>query len=186
MPILNHEKDIYPDDLLSNQEILDCQERVWWVLYTISRREKELSRRLSARQIPFYAPVIAKRYRSPQGRLRTSYIPLFPNYVFLFGTEDDRIEALATQCISRCQSVIDRELFVRDLKQIHSLISTGVPLTPESKLEKGDRVRVKSGPFQGYQGVVMRREGKTRLLLALEFLQQGVSIELDQALLEPL
>lgn len=186
MPILKPESDIYPDDLLDNKSLLDCPDRTWWSFYTRSRREKELSRHLFLRKIPFYAPIISKRYRSPNGRLRTSFVPLFSNYVFFLGTPEERIEALATNSISRSEKIEDEELFVRELRQIQGLIQNGVPLTPEAKLEKGNRVRVKSGPFKGYEGVVIRREGKTRLLLSLQYLQKGVSMELDEGLLDPL
>ena len=66
------------------------------------------------------------------------------------------------------------------------MIEAGVPLMAESRLVTGNRVRVKSGPFKRYEGTVLRREGKSRLLLAINFLEQGVSMEIDEALLEPL
>jgi hypothetical protein len=185
MPILTKEPDIFPNDLLSDPAIFDQESRNWWCLYTLSRREKELCRRLIALQVPYYAPTIPKRYRAPNGRLRTSHIPLFANYVFLLGDETDRLEALSTNCISRCTLVTDRQQFLSDLQQIQQLIGKGVPLTPEGKLEAGQKVRIKNGPFAGYEGVVIRREGKTRFLLALHFLEKGVSIELDQGSLEP-
>ncbi len=73
-----------------------------------------------------------------------------------------------------------------DLRQIHKAVLKGVPLTPESRLESGQRVRVRSGPFQGFEGQVIRRAGKTRLLLAINFLEQGVSMEMDEAVIAPL
>ncbi len=142
-------------------------------------------RQLSAKQIPHYGPMIPKRYRSPNGRLRTSFVPLFPNYVFMLGNENDRYQAMTTNCISRCSEVEDRDQLITDLRQIHNVVGAGVPLTPEARLEPGNRVRVKTGPFAGYEGTVIRREGKTRLLLSLHFLEQGVSMEMDEGLLEP-
>lgn len=186
MPILKPENDIFPDDLLDNKSLLSHPDRVWWSLYTRSRREKDLSRHLFQRQIPFYAPVIGKRYRSPNGRLRTSFVPLFPSYVFLFGNQDDRLEALTTNTISKSERIEEVGRFIEELKQIHGLIRAGIPLTPEAKLESGNRVRVKNGPFLGYEGVVIRREGKTRLLLSLQYLQKGVSMELDEGYLDPI
>lgn len=185
MPILRKEPEIYPKELLSDPSIYDELSRNWWCLYTRSRREKELCRRLILMRVPYYAPTIPKRYRAPNGRLRTSHIPLFANYVFVLGNETDRLEALSTNCISRCTLVTDRQQFLTDLRQIQQLISKGVPLTPEGKLEAGQGVRIKNGPFAGYEGVVIRREGKTRFLLALHFLEKGVSIELDEGSLEP-
>ena len=185
MPILKRENDIFPEDLLENEALLADESRTWWSIYTLSRREKELMRRLTALGIPHYGPVIPKRYRSPNGRLRTSFIPLFPNYVFMLGDEQARYQAMTTNCISRCNEIKDREQLTKDLRQVNQVIIAGVALTPEARLEAGNWVRVRSGPFAGYEGTVVRREGKTRLLLSIQFLEQGVSMEMDEGLLEP-
>ncbi|MEM7452728.1 MAG: transcription termination/antitermination NusG family protein [Planctomycetota bacterium] len=186
MPILKREDDIYPANLLTDDELLGSDALTWWCIYTISRREKDLMRKLASLKVAHYGPVIPKRYRSPNGRLRTSYVPLFPNYIFMLADEDGRYQAMTTNCISQCNEVPNRTQLVTDLRQIHSVIDAGVALTPEARLETGNRVRVRTGPFAGYEGVVIRREGKTRLLLALHFLEQGVSMELDEGVLEPL
>ncbi len=185
MPILTREDDIHPDDLLDNPELLNDPNRQWYCLYTLSRREKDLLRKLIGSGIPCYAPMVPKRYRSPAGRLRTSYTALFPNYVFLLGDESSRLFALGTRCVSRSQLITDPGL-TDDLRQIRAALQAGVPLTPEAKLQRGQRVRVSSGPFKGFEGEVLRREGKTRLLLRLNFLEQGASMELDEAVLKPL
>lgn len=185
MPILKQEADIFPANLLENQELLADEARKWWSLYTLSRHEKELMRKLQARKLPFYGPIIPKRYRSAGGRMRTSYVPLFPNYVFFLGDEYERLEIMQTNCISKYSMVKNGLELVTDLRQIHTAITSGVPLTPESQLEPGDAVRVRTGPFKGYEGRVLRREGKTRLLLAVRFLEQGVSMEVDEGVLEP-
>ena len=184
MPILSKEDDIYPADLLQNEALLADEQRSWYCLYTLSRREKELVRKLVVREIGCYLPVVPKRYRSPAGRLRTSYVPLFNNYVFLFANESERYICMTTNCISRLQEVTDREQLVNDLRTLQAAIASGIPLTPESRIEPGQRVRVRRGPFQGYEGQVLRREGKTRLLLSINFLEKGVSMEVDEAVLD--
>jgi transcription antitermination factor NusG len=185
MPILQREDDIFPADLLDEEGSVAGNAWEWHCLYTLSRREKELLRKLIAAGIACYCPMVPKRYRSPAGRLRTSWTPLFPNYVFLFGEDSHRVHALTTNCVSRTQRISDPEL-VTDLRQVHAALRAGVPLTPEAKLERGQRVRVSSGPFRGFEGEVLRREGKTRLLLSIRFLEQGASMELDEAVLTPL
>ena len=186
MPILGKETDIYPPDLLDNQGLLRDPDKAWYCLYTMSRREKDLMRKLVGHQVPFFGPMIEKRYRSPNGRLRTSYIPLFPNYVFMLAGEQERYAAMTTNCISRCTPVDDPDQLVNDLQQIAAVIETGIGLTPEAQLQAGNPVRVKSGPFAGYEGVVIRREGKTRLLMSVHFLEQGISIGMDEGLVEPI
>ena len=186
MPILKKENDLFPADLLDDAQSLAkvAADRNWWCVYTISRREKDLMRKLRSLEIPHYGPVLPKRYRSPNGRLRTSYIPMFPNYVFMLATGEERSIAMTTNCISSCNEIIDHGALVEDLRQVHRIVDMGEALTPEAKLQPGSRVRVRSGPFAGLEGEVLRREGQTRLLLSVRYLEQGVSMEMDEAVLE--
>jgi transcription antitermination factor NusG len=185
MPILKPEPDIFPPDLLDVAEREPADTEQWYCLYTLSRMEKSLLRKLISCRISCYSPMVARRFRSPAGRLRTAYTPLFPNYVFLRGKETDRQFALSTNCVSSVRLVPSADRLLHDLRQIHTALVAGVPLTPEARLEKGQWVRVSAGPFKGFEGEVLRREGKTRLLLRLNFLEQGASMELDEAVLKP-
>jgi len=187
MPILKREDDVYPADLFESNLAITrpAEEGVdWWCVYTVVRREKDLTRKLAALKIPHYAPVVPKRYRSPNGRLRTSFIPLFANYVFMLANEEQRYQSMTTNCILKCSVVTDYEMLVADLQRIYTVVQAGVPLTAESKLTAGDKVKVRTGPFAGYEGIVIRREGKTRLLLSIRFLEEGVSMAIDEGLLE--
>ncbi|MEX2114648.1 MAG: UpxY family transcription antiterminator, partial [Pirellulales bacterium] len=101
MPILPREPDIHPSQLLDEAIIASAPQQPWWVMYTLPRREKELMRRLRALDIAYYSPLVHKRARSPSGRMRESYVPLFPSYVFVCGSEPARQQSLTTQCVSR-------------------------------------------------------------------------------------
>jgi hypothetical protein len=68
---------------------------------------------------------------------------------------------------------------VEDLRQIRRLIEANVPLTPEARLEPGQRIRVSSGSLIGLEGTVIKRHGQQRLLVAVEFLQQGASVQIE-------
>lgn len=155
----------------------------WWCLYTHSRQEKALMRHLAGRGVAFYCPMIEKRARSPQGRIRSSYLPLFTNYVFLRGTDDDRRLALTTNCILTSRPIRQPDFLVRDLWQINRALLSGIAITAEQKLTQGDPVIVKSGPFKGFEGFVLRRAGTTRFLIHLRYLEQGVSMEIDEGAL---
>ncbi|MFM9194583.1 MAG: transcription termination/antitermination protein NusG, partial [Planctomycetia bacterium] len=76
--------------------------------------------------------------------------------------------------------------FVADLRNIKRLIDTDRPLTPEALLEPGQPVRVRSGPLRGLEGTVVKRRGSERLVVAVRFLNQGASIELEDVDLERL
>src|SRR5256885_5402719 len=129
--------------------------------------------------IGFYSPLVERRTKSPGGRVRKSYLPLFAGYVFMRGEEETRHRALTTNCISRTLTVPDGEALTSDLRQIRRLILSNVPLAPEARIQPGTPVRVRGGPLAGVEGVVVRRQNKERLLVAVRFLQQGASLLLE-------
>ena len=97
-----------------------------------------------------------------------------------------RRAALATNTISRWLSVPDQRMLEDDLRGIKRLIDTEMPLTPEARLEQGQPVRVRSGPLRGMEGTVVGRKGEQRLVVAVRFLNQGASIELEDVDVERL
>ena len=141
-------------------------------------------RHLRKLDLSHYGPQIENRKRSPSGRIRTSYVPLFSNYVFLCGEEMARYQAVCTGCVMMATEVVRTSEFVEDLKQIFNLIQMGIPLSIESQIQVGQKVRIKNGPFAGYEGIVLRRENETRLLVSVRFMQQGVSAKLEDCQLE--
>jgi transcriptional antiterminator RfaH len=179
MPILDREIDVFPEDLLTGSEFPSNEDTHWWAVYTRSRQEKELMRGLRVLEIPFYCPIVPHRTRSPSGRVRTSYIPLFSNYLFMYSDGFDRYRALQTNLISKTIEVADFQELTRDLRQIQRLIEVGAPLTIEARLQPGTRVRIKHGPMAGITGVILKREGQSHLQVAVNFLQQGASVKLE-------
>ncbi len=186
MPILPAESDVFPDTLLGEGGLAADPSLRWWAIYTLPRREKELMRRLRKMEIAHYGPMIPRKTRSPSGRVHVSQVPLFASYVFLCGDEVSRYRAWTTNCVSRCLDVDDSAELVRDLRQVQRLIQSKVPLTPESRIRPGMRVRIRSGSLAGTEGVVVKRRGGDRLLVAVQFLQKGASIQLEDFQVEPI
>ncbi|MFM9196064.1 MAG: UpxY family transcription antiterminator, partial [Planctomycetia bacterium] len=101
MPILPRQCDIHPADLLDGPLVQHpAPGHDWVAFYTLSRREKDLMRKLEAADVPFYAPLVQRRLRSPGGRVRHSHVPLFPGYVFSLVDDDQRRAALATNTVA--------------------------------------------------------------------------------------
>ncbi len=184
MPILKEEPSLFPENLLE-EGIQEPSDHHWWVIYTKARQEKSLARDLFAYRIPFYLPLI-KKTTVLKGRKRISFIPLFSGYVFLFSSETERIKSMTTNRVSRILSVSDPQQLIFDLEQIRRLIASNAPLSVEQKLAPGNRVRVKQGALMGLEGTVLVRRGVTRLLVRVNFLQKGASVEMDDYLLEKL
>lgn len=192
MPILPKQRDVFPDGLLDGGDAdplgkaTAAEDARWVAFYTLARREKDLMRKLEAASVPFYAPLIRRRLHTAGGRVRHSFVPLFPGYVFAPVDDEQRRDALATNTVARWLSIGDERMLVADLRAIKRLIDCQQPLTPEARLEPGQPVRVKSGPLRGVEGMVVKRRGEQRLVVAVRFLNQGASIELEDVDLERL
>jgi transcription antitermination factor NusG len=180
MPILPQQRDIFPASLLDPDEAALPGPAHWVAFYTLARREKDLMRKLESLGIPFYAPLVRRRLRTAGGRTRSSQVPLFPGYVFAPVDDGQRRSALATNTVARWLSIPDERMLVDDLRAIKRLVDTDKPLTPEARLEPGQLVRVRSGALRGLEGVVVKRCGEERLLVAVHFLNQGASIDLER------
>lgn len=181
MPLLEAETWEHPADLLSRAADAvsaggDGRYDQWWAAQTRSRQEKQLMRKLQAKDVAFYCPIAPRHYRSPAGRARTSYVPLFGSYVFIAGDERARYQALASGCVANCLAAPDPVQLVRQLHALAKAIASGAPLQPESRIPVGAPVRVRSGTFAGLEGVVATRRGQMRLYLHVDFIQRGASL----------
>ena len=59
-----------------------------------------------------------------------------------------------------------------------------IPVDPFPYLKKGQRVYVRSGPFKGVEGFIVRKDKHCRLVVSLDMLMQSVSIVIDEAEVE--
>ena len=182
MPILALETCVYPDNLLDGFTSEESDRR-WWAIYTRTRQEKSLARNLLAYEIPFYLPLV-KKNQFIRGRRVSSFLPLFDGYLFLYGSDEERVDALTTNRIRHVLPVQHQEQLLSDLGRLRRVIESDLPLTVERKLARGDHVRVKSGALRGVEGEILRRENGTRLLVAVNYMEQGVSIEIDDFMVE--
>ena len=179
MPILKKEPDMYPENLLEDWAETRTDAN-WYAFYTMSRHEKELMRRLRAQKISHYGPTIQQRKRSPQGRIRTSHVPLFAGYVFVFGNTIERYDAIATGCVSRCIEVKEHSQLLVDLRKISKLITYGTDVQQEPKPIVGRRAVIKRGAMAGLSGVVTLSDSRHRLTVLVHFMQQGASVVIDE------
>ena len=175
---------LYPRDLLETA-VDESADRQWWAVYTKSRQEKVFCRQLRGHGISHYLPLVEKVSYTRRRRL-TSVVPLFSGYVFMHGTVHERLTSLATNRVSQILSVPDGVKLCYDLSQIFRLIASGAPVTVEQRLAPGRPVRIRRGPLAGLEGIVLERRTGTRLFVAVDFLQQGASIDVDDHQLEPL
>jgi transcriptional antiterminator RfaH len=184
MPLLPLEPYLYPDDLLTRMAPAADEPARWWALHTRPRAEKALARKLRQRDTPFFLPLHRRQWRGGD-RLRSAYLPLFPGYLFLHGDAQARLNALETNVVVRCLAVLDQARLRADLLRVHRLMAAGADLTPEARLRPGTRVRLIDGALAGLEGTILKRGKRLRFTVEVKFLQQGVSVEVEDWMIEP-
>jgi transcription termination/antitermination protein NusG len=157
----------------------------WHVLHTKSRQEKILCEDLAALSIPHYLPLV-RSVRYYGKRKAVVEEPLFPGYVFLRGTLDQAYLADRTRRVAHIIKVSDQQQIEWELRNLSLALTNTAALSAYPFLKEGVRVEVRSGPFRGLQGVIDGRSKNNRLILQVNTLGRGVSLEIDGALLEPI
>ncbi len=186
MPILPAEPDLHPSDLWKEGgEGRNAANARWWCLHTKPRQEKAVARLLRFQDIAYYLPQAVKVERTPRGRKTRSLIPLFPGYLFLLGPDSARTEAVRTNRLVQVLDVVDQENLVRELRQIHRMLTSGLPVLPEPALPVGSRVRITSGPLTGIEGVILRHGKRDQFVAVVHFLGRGATVDLEDWQVEP-
>jgi transcriptional antiterminator RfaH len=178
MPILPAEPQLFPPDLWQGEVGGIEPGRPWWCLHTKTRQEKATARYLHGRELTYYLPQVIQESRTPGGRRIRSLQPLFGGYVFFQGDDRQRVEALKSDKLNKVLEVPDQEELVRDLRQVHRLLSSGLEVLPELTHPVGSRVRILSGPLQGAVGTVFRRDRRDQFVAVVRFLGRGATVEL--------
>jgi transcription antitermination factor NusG len=154
-------------------------------LYVKSRQEKQLAEDLEAMGIANYLPVMEQVKYYGKRRMKLE-MPLFPGYLFLFGTLDEAYLADRTKRVVSIIKVADQDRMEWELENIREALSCNAELAPHAFLNEGMKVEVRSGPFRGLQGVIESRARENRLILQIEMLARAVSLEINANLLDPI
>jgi transcription antitermination factor NusG len=73
-----------------------------------------------------------------------------------------------------------------EIEALRSRLGGNAKIEPHPYLRSGRKVRVRSGPFQGLEGIVLRRKDRCRLIFSIDLIQRSLAIEVDEADVEAL
>jgi transcription antitermination factor NusG len=159
----------------------------WFALYTVSRHEKRVAQHLSQREIEHFLPLYRAQRKWRDGSRVTLDLPLFPGYMFVRVRRIDRVRVLEVPGAVAMVAGTGGHLVVLPDATIEALRS-GVEscgVEPHTLLVAGRRVHIRSGPFAGMDGVVVRNKTRCRVVLTLEHIHRSFSVELGLEEVEP-
>ncbi len=159
----------------------------WYAIYTRPRHEKQVYEDLKNRNIEAFLPIYKVRRRWSD-RYKIIEEPLFKNYLFVNVEYERRYHDTLRPYGAVAFVTFDGKLAQipePEIEAIRRLVTSELPYNPHPYLKIGRRVRVRSGPLEDCEGILIRKKGLTRLVLSIHLLQQSVSAEVDADSVEP-
>ena len=158
-------------------------ELLWYVAHTKPRCEKKLAEFCEREGFAFVLPCYdsTRKYRGKSVIFRK---PLFPGYVFLQLPPRAASTVRQNDYVANLLDVFDQATLAQQLKEILAALESGLVIQALPEIGEGSRVRIKSGPLQGVEGWVEKRQGINVVLLRLDFINQAAAVKVEADLLE--
>lgn len=154
----------------------------WFAVWTRSRHEQVVRTQLDEKQVPAFLPTLTKWSRWKDRRKQIE-VPLFPGYVFARFHPERRLGVLKCSGVVSIVSVNGAPVPIPDheIESIRTLVSSTLPYDPCPTIKTGTMVEVVHGPLKGVIGRLTRKGTQARLVLAVDLIGRGVSVQVDAA-----
>lgn len=161
------------------------EDNAWYALYTRHQHEKMVADLLSKKDFNVFLPQYETTHRW-KDRLKKLCLPLFPSYVFVKGGLDRQLQIMTTPGVYSIVANAGRAAAIPEeqIDAVKRMVDGSLRVEPHPFLKCGDHVRVKTGPLQGIEGVLVRKKNLTRLVLSIEMLMKSVAVEIDAWMVE--
>jgi transcription antitermination factor NusG len=162
------------------------QNRCWLAAYTRSRHESQVADQLKAKGVESLLPTY-ERFSRWSDRVRRSKAPLFPGYVFVHVSNEERVPVLQTMGVLSIVSVAGKPapLGEEEIEKMRACSANASMVEPHPFLIIGHHVRVKHGPFAGWEGILVEKQNGARLVINVERIMKSVAINIHGADVEP-
>ena len=161
-----------------------AQERPWFALRVKANAEWKVAQGLTGRGLPVFLPLMR---RTSSGRQRRPIeLPLFPGYLFA------QFDCRAALPVLTCPGVVHilsrgtvaEPVDAGELFALQSISRAGCPVQPMPCFTTGEKVRIGSGPLANVEGIVLRDDGRPRLIVSVSLLHRSVVTEIDREWLQ--
>ncbi|MGH9447997.1 MAG: transcription termination/antitermination protein NusG, partial [Terriglobia bacterium] len=117
---------------------------------------------------------------------KTLLLPLFPCYIFLHGGLDRRIDIMTTPGVHAFVENANRPAVIPDaqIDGVRQTVASSLRVEPYPLLKSGDRVRVRFGPLEGIEGILVRKKNLSWLVLSVEMLGKSIAVEIQSSMVE--
>jgi transcription antitermination factor NusG len=154
----------------------------WYAIRTRSRHEKVVDHQLRARGVEAFLPLVDRRRRWAD-RWKSVRLPLFPGYTFGRFPLESRAAILHAVGVVEILGINGHATPIpeNEIEVVRTLVTNVLPVDPHPYLKDGMEVEIVRGPLKGVRGILIRKDRRARLVVAIHLIQQAASVELDAA-----
>lgn len=149
----------------------------WYVLYTKPRHEFKAALQLDEIKYHHYLPTVTKLKKWSDRKKKVTE-PIFRSYIFLFGTEKERLNALQLPSIVRTVCFRGNPAIVPEwqINNLKKMLEGNPEVFVSDQITTGTHVRVVSGPFEGVEGIVTYVQNQRSLAVSIETLHRSILV----------
>jgi transcription antitermination factor NusG len=149
----------------------------WFVVYTRPKAERKVASSMAEMGLDSYLP-LCKVMRQWSDRRKMIEIPLFPNYVFVKATDSHRGKLFTIKELVKFVLIDKKPAVIRDseIDSIKKVLDEGTEVGVGDYFQEGMRVKLTTGRLAGVEGVVIKQNNHSRLLIRIDGLMRAISI----------
>ena len=147
----------------------------WYAIRTRSNQEQVVARSLRARGFEEFFPSYRAR-RQWSDRVKIVELPIFTGYIFCRFDPTVLVPVLSAPGVVQ---IVWGEITEAEIEAVRRLMASSLTASPCPYLKTGMKVRVRSGPLRGVEGVLERVKNRYVLVLSVHLLQRSVQVEVD-------
>jgi len=159
----------------------------WYVVNTKPRNEDRAAMNLLNGGIEVLAPKLKFR-KYKEGKFVLVVEPMFPGYIFVrFHPIDEFRMVKYARGVKTIVHFGGQIVPLQDemIEFIRTRLENGVASIEKQKIDKGEKILIKDGPFKGFSGIFESElDGKERVAILLEGVNYCAKMEIDRDLID--
>ena len=163
-------------------------EACWYAVVSRSRHEKLVATALTNTGITAFLPLVSEMHHWSD-RQKLVEVPLFPGYVFVQipSSPESQLRVLKTSGVvqfvgNRCGAV---SITDKEISDVRAVLDQKLGCSPYPFLQLGQRVRIRGGSLDGVEGILVRRESDSKLVISIELIQRSLAVSVYNFDVEP-
>jgi transcription antitermination factor NusG len=171
------------DVTLEKQHMDETAEQNWFALSVRSRHEFVVRDELLRKGVRTFMPSVVKLQQWRDRKKQVAF-PVFPGYLFvhIFGAAEEFLQVIKTRgavCLVSLQPGHPTPVPAGEIEALQKVLESGRHFDIYPGYRMGARVRIRRGPLQGAEGVLVRKEGQQFFFVNVEILGRSVGLKLS-------